>query len=569
MLLRSETALRVAARAIPRAAVKVSAVRWNSSKTPAGEDKPADQPTDQDVAYFSVNDIDAEAVDTKDFFKYTWGRWLVNDDKERAARETKFSVRGLVDLLKEKLDFLQPSPETGDFGIRHLAPLYEGKTHKAYKIDLNDGRMYVLRVPYAIGLPEFRAARMRSEVATMDFLSKKHGVKMPTVISWSATPDERLGCEYLLLDFVSGDNLMRTWDPASQELKDKSATIKPVVDVMEKLLETQFNRYGALYFAEDAPDAPAVEPYDGETDPELKGRWRIGPTVESRFWKPGYAGTVPAINRGPFTTAAEYLKAGAEAQLAYARDFADNAEPSQLAAPTLETFQRYSKVADNLFDGDVNEALLKPRLHVPDLSPLAVISRDDKTFLTDVEGASIRPFALHGAPDFVRYNGEKIFKREDVPDYDKLPELNKRVVDHQIAQTQNQFAFEFLFSKSSAKGLLAAFLPGIKRRQEVVKNALDVSVGTLQYRDLDFNLQRLALEWPYLMPDRPLPIEFPRDVLDNYERNLMAWNETVFREHPFLWSNNWVPRDTFEELLGHGRLKRDDSGDFKLTGSIL
>jgi hypothetical protein len=558
MMLRREPVKQLAAFAARRS------VRWNTTKT---ETQP-EEPLDKDVAYYSVTDIDTETVDTKDFFKYTWGRWLKNDENERNSRETKFSVNGLIDLLKEKLDFLQATPETGGFGIKHLALLYEGKSHKAYKIDLNDGRMYVLRVPYAIGLPEYRAARMRSEVATMDFLQKKLGLKMPTVISWSATADKRLGCEYLLLDFVAGDNLMRSWNPASHELKDKSATIKPVVSVLEKLLETKFNQYGALYFTEDVdPELQKSLPYDGETDKELVDRWRIGPTVESKFWKPGFTGTVPIINRGPFKSVAEYMTAAAKAQLTYARDFAAS-DRSADAQAAVETFERYAKVADTLFDGDVNENLLSPRIHVPDLSPLVVIDRGDKTYLTDIEGASIRPFALHGAPEFVRYNGEKIFKKEDVPDYDKLSDLQKRMVDHQIAQTQNQFAYEFLFSKSERKDLLAAYLPGIKRRQEVVKTALGVSVGTLQYKDLEFNLQRLTLEWPYIV-SRPVPIDYPPDVIENYEKNVMDWNETVLHEHPFLWSNNWVPRDTFEELLGRGLLKKEDSGDFKLTGPIL
>jgi hypothetical protein len=525
-------------------------------------------PDDDVLMHVSPND-DVSKIDTKGFFKYSWGRWLVNDDHEQAIRETKFSIKGLTDILKDKVDYLSKSPSNAELQIKAISPFHEGKHHKIYKIDLADGRSYALRIPYAIGLPEYRKARMQSEIATMDFLRRKHDVLMPGVISWSPTTDNRLGCEYVLLDFVKGDLLMKHWVPSSLDLKAKSATVKPAADFFEQIAHTKFNKFGGLYFTEDVASQYQNDlPYEAEQDKDLVDRYRIGPTVESRFWK-GRTAAISESFRGPWASMKDYLADTANVQIAYAKDMlAQGQGDKQELQKTLDTFERYAKAATVLFEPEqeqLDPEIVAPRLHHPDLNPINIIHRTDPSmsYLLDLENTSIRPFLLHGAPGFVKHRGPKIFKKEDIPDYDTLSDLDKRAVDHFIAQTQNQFAFEFLF-KQAQPALFSAFTPSIKRRQELVQTALHCSVGTKDYIDLDYDVVRLAQEWQFLGVVRPFPVEYSQEQLDAYVQDMDSWSKHVI-DNPFLETKGWIPIHIFEKLVGEGLLVRQENGDFKLT----
>ncbi|ANB12174.1 Aim9p [Sugiyamaella lignohabitans] len=529
---------------------------------------------EEDILKVSLNDSDLNSVDTKNFFKYTWGRWLVDDEKQRAARETKFSLRGLADVLREKVDYLQKSPSNAELQIKTIAPYHEGKHNKIYRVDLVDGRSYALRIPYSIGFPEYRKARMQSEVATMDFLKKKHNVLMPSVVSWSPTKDNRLQSEYQIMDFVSGDSLMKQWHPGSSDIKAKSSIIKPVVDLFGQIAETKFNKYGSLYFTEDvASEYQSDLPYEGETDPDLVDRYRIGPTVEGRFWK-GKTAASAAEFRGPWTSINDYLGDLGNAQIAYVQELladpstAENVEFKTDLEKALATFERFARTSQVLFDAEAEELspeITAPRLHDPDLNPINIIHRTDpvKSYLLDLEGTSIRPFLLHGAPTFVKHKGPKIFKKEDIPDYETLSDADKRAVDHFIVMTQNQFAFEFLLKQTKPE-LFPAFSPTIKRRQELVQTAHNTLVPSKDYIDLDYDILRLAQEWQFLTLDRPFPVEYTQAQLDAYVQDMDAWSKHVLN-NPFLETRGWVPINLFEQLLGEGTLVRKDNGNYEFA----
>lgn len=509
----------------------------------------------------------------KGFFDYTWGRWMHNDEHERAIRKTEFSIEGLLDVMKEKVDYLSKSPANAELQIRSIGPIHEGKHHKIYKVELVDGRSYVLRIPYQIGLKEYRKSRMQSEVATMDFLKKKHSLLMPNVSSWSPTADNRLGCEYMLLDFVAGDTLMHSWQPGSMDLKAKSVTIKPIVDSLETILTTEFNKFGSLYFTEDvASEYQNDLPYDGETDTELADRWRIGPTTESRFWKGRHA-NIGAPFRGPFESAKDYLQATADVQLAYIEDdmgtrMLDPALKQQLLG-AKKVFEWYSKLANTMFnDSSIPNDLFSPRLHNPDLNPINIIHRTEpeKTYVLDFENTAIRPWILHGSPSFVRNRGPKVFKKDDIPNYDQLSEAERKTIDHFIAQTQNQFAFEFLIKSSKVLGdrYFPAFSPNLKRREELVETALRVDSTERSYMDLEYDILKLSQEWQFVgVPDQPFPIEMTDEEFVTEAEKLDQWNIYV-TQNPFTETKGWVPIALFEELLGRGIIVKKENGNYAL-----
>ncbi|CAN6599408.1 hypothetical protein TRVA0_001S07228 [Trichomonascus vanleenenianus] len=522
------------------------------------------------VVNVSLND---KTPDVKNFYNYTWGRWLVNDEQERRARETKFSLPGLVDVVKANVPKKGKAPTEAEIQVKTISPFHEGKHHKIYKVDLDDGRAFALRIPYTLGHSEFRDARMRSEVATMDFLRKKHQLPMPEVYSWCSVAQNPIEAEYFLMEFVPGELLMQGWNPASTDIKAKSSTIKPVVDLMDKIISTKFNKLGSLYFTEDVDaELQGDVPFDGET--EFADRWRIGPTTEARFWK-GSSAAIGAPFRGPYTSLRQYLDAGADVQLAYVIDALATPGITEEQTANLEKakaiFEQYAKIVPALFDpssGELPPEVYSGRLNHPDLSPMNIISPDadpSAFMLVDYESTAVRPFLLHGVPRFVQHKGPKVFSKQDVPDYESLSETDKKTVDHFMAQTQNQFAFEFLFKQSapSASELFAAFTPNVKRRQQFVDSALHATAATVQ--DLAYDIAMLAQEWKYLgIEGREFPVPYSAADLERAALDIEAWNKFIM-ENPFVETKGWVPVDMFDKLVAEGTLVKQPNGDHKFV----
>lgn len=501
-------------------------------------------------------DDDAGAAEIDGFFNYKWGRWLENNDQERAKRETRFSLKGLYDVLEQHVP--RDGKAAGEkLQIKTIGALHEGKHHKVYKIELaNDAGNYVLRIPYSLGHDEYRKHRMQSEIATMDFLRKKHSLAVPEVLAWSPVKENPLGSEYTLMQFQEGELLMKSWNPAVDDIQGKSKIIKPVVDFMDKILATPFNKYGSLYFTEDVDSKYQNDvPYANERDSSLVDRWRIGPTTESRFWKAATADALKATEhlRGPFDTASEYLLATAAIQQSYLT--ADS--------EATRTFEQYAYVVPELFKEEEladNPVLMSPRLHHPDLSPMNVIVNGDKSYLVDFESTAIRPFLLHGAPKFVQHKGLKVYSLKDIPEYEEMPPQEQKSIQYLLALTQNQFAFEYLFKQLGKEDLFGAFLPSIKRRQQLVQTALESN--SLTYPDLAYDLGMLSQEWQFLGLDRESPLKFTDQELNELASKVGEWNQYIL-EHPFMETGGWLPSDTFDQLVSEGHLVKNDKGDYE------
>lgn len=538
-------------RSVARSSLRTKFVRYNS--------------TDR-ILNVSLDDPNPNV---EGFFNYTWGRWLADDKRKKSERETRFSLKGLAEIVKDKIPALIDAPVNPEKQIKTIAPYHEGKHHKIYKVDLVDGRSFCLRIPYAIGPKQYRDARMKSEVATMDFLQKKHKMRIPSVYAYSSNRANPLESEYMITDFIKGDLLMKSWNPANTDIQAKSQTIKPIVDFMDSILTTQFNKFGSLYFTEHVPSNLQNDlPYDNEKDKQLIDRWRIGPTTESRFWK-GSSTKLTKDLRGPWKSVNQYLEATAQVQLTYIEELLYNSGSVASAGPEIEqlqraqtTFERYAKIAPQLFKDEdkLPSQLFSARLYHPDLNPMNVVMQNQQNpFLLDFECTAIRPFLLHGVPGFVKHNGPKIYNREqDVPDYDQLSVEEQRSIDHLMAQTQNQFAFEYLFKSSQHEDLFMAFLPNVKRRQQLVEAALAASATS--YVDLDYDMYMLSHEWHFLVNNnREFAVEYlDEDVKVIAEEN-DVWNDYVMR-NPFIETKGWLPTSMFDKYLKEGILVKSNDG---------
>lgn len=578
-----------------------------------------------DEVFTKLNDENDPKRDA--FFNYSWGSWLVNDKQEKAKRVTKFSIEGLTDVLNEIFSDSQqlaktvksnriPAPNykknstvtlphnimIKDLGVAspgekirviRMASIHEGKHHRIYKLDTNVNKSFVLRIPYSLDNGYVLESRLKSEVATMDFVHLKLGIRVPKIYCYGVNRLNPVRQPFILEEFIEGKLLMRDWNPLVEDKKDSlpDDTLKSVVeqvsDLQSKLLAIQFNGIGSLYFSKDPDmtDECKNSIYDGESNSDLQGRWVIGPTVERVFWRKKFALNREALRKflGPWSVNEpwEIIKntglveaENAKARLALKQA---DASPEAVCESTLNeqivSFENLATVGPHLFDSETTtipnvKELLKPRLYHPDLDPMNIIITAEGTpCLLDFEGSSVKPFILHNSPQFVAYDGPKIFDlREDIPDFDKLVDSEKAQYEFMYKRTRNQFLWDSALNERNNK-LISAVAPPVKLLRSPYIAAVERKSDE-EYLLIDEALIQLAEVWEVfykngLVKCTNYPLTFSKEQLEKHSKDLNAFHEKLISK-PFAATQGWIPQDMFENLIKVGILVKEGDGSYSV-----
>jgi hypothetical protein len=156
--------------------------------------------------------------------------------------------------------------------------LAEGGFNRTFLITMCGGFQFVGRVPYPVTQP--KRLVIASEVATMDFL-RSHGIPVPKVYSYSATPENVAGTEYLFMELVSGTNLGDVWHDLPE--KARIRVVKNIVEMESRLFSLSFPASGSLFYTKDLPaefnriDVPIA-------DAVRDARFCVGPDIRLGLW---------------------------------------------------------------------------------------------------------------------------------------------------------------------------------------------------------------------------------------------------------------------------------------------
>lgn len=558
------------------------------------------------------------------FFKYSWGSWLKNDKQEKDRRMTRFSIEGLTDILNDlyaqsreltkvtKDGQIKPpsynpnltvslphnltAKQVGSVNpnekvrITSMASIHEGKHHRIYKVDTNLDKAFVLRIPYALDNEKTVAYRLKSEVATLDFADLKLGLKVPKVFCYGANALNPVRQPFILQEYIDGQLLMRDWSPLAEDSEagkpDESLrkVIEKISDLQKNLLSAEFNEFGSLYFAKDY-DSSSKPAYQGESNPDLQNRWRIGPTVERCFWRSKSALKFDEQKKflGPWSldSPMDIIKNTGliEAENARARLALKEAGLSPEAVDEVSlkeqitTFENLARLAPSLFNRNTRaipnvQDLLKPRLNHPDLDPLNVlISKEGTPYLLDFEGTSIKPFIIQNAPQFVAYDGLKVYNlKEDVPDYEKLSDGERVQYDFMYKRTRNQYLWESALNERLPK-LISAVAPPVKLLRSPYIAAVEKKIDE-EYLLVDEALIQLKEVWEILaknglVPTEKYPLEYTKEQIEKHTKDLNSFHEKLVST-PFAATRGWIPQDMFDNLVKAGILVKDASGDYSI-----
>ncbi|OBA27006.1 hypothetical protein HANVADRAFT_52564 [Hanseniaspora valbyensis NRRL Y-1626] len=556
----------------------------------------------------------------EDFFKYHWGHWLKNDAQEKAKRVTKFSVEGcneiLNDLYKQSLNtaastedgkvskpiynsnitvtlphnvnksiFGEGIKENEKVSIKTMESYHEGKHHHIFKISTHQDKTFVLRIPYPRDSEHTIATRLRSEIASQDFAQLKLKIPVPKVYAYGATKLGPMKSPFILEEFVEGPLLMREWNPMVDDSmigeghkEELSKVIEPLMKFQTKFAGTEFKKFGSLYFSNDLPkelrekDDFKEDIFEGEKGSEFDGRWKIGYTTERSFWRNGKDELLGFENHrnflGPWNKASDIIKSFADLELA-------TAEANKVSKEEIQVYKELQTVSKNLIEDKCAsvpgwEDLLKPRLQHPDLDPVNCIvsEKTDTKYLLDFENTFIGPFLFNKAPEFIYYDGPKVYQLDTAnEEFKKLDVAEQEQYIFAYKRTRNLFLWENSLNINLPK-LIYSAAPIIK----LLKSPFTIAANKKLPKDfllIEEKLMQLQGAWATINKQQisslsEYPIKYSKgDIEGNYHK-MNKYNEELLKD-PFATTQDWVPADMFETLVQQKVLiKNETTGDYDI-----
>lgn len=167
--------------------------------------------------------------DTNPLFCYTSGRWLWNEREQLEARYRLFDVPSLQQVACQAV---------GAKKCISMQKIGEGNYNKAYRLGMEDGQNVIAKIPHPNAGPQVLTTA--SEVATMEFVRTVLDIPVPTVLAWSATDQNPVQAEYIIMEEAKGFQLHEVWQDLS--LRTKCDIIREFVDVEKRLLSVSFER---------------------------------------------------------------------------------------------------------------------------------------------------------------------------------------------------------------------------------------------------------------------------------------------------------------------------------------
>lgn len=183
----------------------------------------------------------------EDFFRYSSGRWLWDEEAQLRKRYKRFNVHELKRIAASSI---------GAQACMSMTKLAEGGFNKVFRLVMDDNSIVIARIPNPNAGPPFKTTA--SEVATMDFVRHLSdsitearklifgflqartilGIPVPKIFTWSAEADNPVGSEYILMEEATGTQLGEIWD--EMELHDKLKTVENIVAIEKKFLSLSF-----------------------------------------------------------------------------------------------------------------------------------------------------------------------------------------------------------------------------------------------------------------------------------------------------------------------------------------
>ncbi|KAK8065934.1 hypothetical protein PG997_012681 [Apiospora hydei] len=273
--------------------------------------------------------------------------------------------------------------------------LAAGAFNRVYTVDSAKGK-YVMRV----SLPVDPIFKTRGEVSTLRFIRENTTIPVPEVIAFDDTRSSKIGFEWILMEFISGQSLRYRWRKLTMD--QKTTLVRRVAEMQTQLF--QFRSIGR--------------------SPTLRGIGTLG--TEKTFDVPGRIVTFPFIRgdcydydvpRGPFRSSHDWLDSHLQLICLQKQEEIEHAEDDEdkaLAMAGLEAAQQLMCALPKIFPPSPTYDHERTAIYHHDLSEMNIMvdEQGNITGIVDWECVCALPsWVITRPPVFIHNNR----KRKDKP----------------------------------------------------------------------------------------------------------------------------------------------------------
>ncbi|KAL8707350.1 MAG: hypothetical protein Q9220_007610 [cf. Caloplaca sp. 1 TL-2023] len=370
-----------------------------------------------------------------------------NENLRLRERCIKFNVENLKRLAAT----VSGRTESDVVGFRKLA---EGGFNRTFEITMQDGLQLIARLPYRSTVPKHYA--VASEVATMDFV-RSYSIAVPRIYDYSTTVENSVGCEYIIMEKVAGQELGETWFRLSPEQRLK--VIKQVVDIESRLFSIPLPANGSIYYKKDL----STEVVSLEIPGTSSGKdFCIGPSAQQVWWYKERGQL--SLDRGPSRTSKEVLQAAGQREITWITRYAKARYPDggplhmevynyEKSSPAThsKSLSDYMQIAEHLPPSQ--DRFNRPILRHVDLQPNNIFVSDsmDVLGIIDWQHCSVLPMFLHaGIPQEFQNYGDLVSERGINPQLpDGLELLPSREQD-EVRETHRRRQMHYFYMTCTA-----------------------------------------------------------------------------------------------------------------------
>ncbi|KAI1427543.1 kinase-like domain-containing protein [Xylaria sp. FL1777] len=484
-----------------------------------------------------------------EFFRYTSGRWLWDEETRLRERYRLFDAHKLQAVAAKSVC----AEKCVD-----MVKLAEGGFNKVFRLVMDNGSAVIARIPNPnTGSPRWTTA---SEVATMDFALSILGLPVPKVLAWSIDADNPVHSEYIIMEEATGTQLSQVWD--TLPLETKLEIVKDLVNIENNLLSISFTQYGSLYFAHHGFPGCVKAQVEGNASTslaaEVEDRYVIGPVADRDFWD-GERKTM-AIDRGPWKRPQDYLRAIAQREIAWLSrrapgstnslsGFSARVDSQSRPEAHLDLYDKFDHVADYLLPND--GPLVKSTVWHWDTHASNLFVEGGKiSSIIDWQDCWAGPLFFQARqPQLVDYDGDIMLRLP--PHYETLEDQDEKSrIRSQVEKSILLWSYERNTKKVNHLLHEIFHLPHGRTRRDVV----DFSANTWDADIVPFreSLIRIQRNWDEICPGRPCPIEFTKAEIETHFRETDGWNENAdfwASISSFVQRDGWTSRETYDDAV--------------------
>ncbi|KAF1845084.1 uncharacterized protein K460DRAFT_354938 [Cucurbitaria berberidis CBS 394.84] len=454
-------------------------------------------------------------------FCYTSGRWLWNERQQMGARYRRFDIPSLEQASCQAV---------GAKKCISLKKIGEGNYNKAYSLEMEDGKKVIAKIPHPNAGPQVLTTT--SEVATMEFARTVLDIPVPKVLVWSATDQNPVQAEYIIMEEAKGSQLHEVWQDLS--LRTKRDIIREFIDVERKLLSVSFEKLGSLYFQDSG--VAGCEPAIVTTGPEdtishIESRYCIGPITRREFWDKQRSNMQ---YHGPWISSAEYLKSVAHREIDWINAQASSQKatetPWQYTSPKqcspeahINLLQKYLSTIPEIVPKDAE--LVSSRLWHPDFHAGNIYIDDQARIssIIDWQGAWTTPVFIGANPPLLLdYGIDMLMKLPD--NFKELGETAKDQLRYQVSQSILIHQYEKLTAEKNP------LMSKVMRHPhgQTLKQLEAFSGATWDNCLYPFEecLIRVENEWDHFGTNKPCPYHISADEIQEHYDEAESFNKS-------------------------------------------